>query len=81
MLFDILFVANWNKIGDHRQSLKDRDNERKNKRRIDYEYKIGDKVLLAKDGILHKSESKLKTEPWTNTAVHTNGTVRVQCGT
>ncbi len=81
MLFDIPFVADWYKIGEHRQSLMDRDDARKNKWRIDYDYKIGDQVLIVKDGILHKSESKFGKEPWTITTVHTNGTIRVQCGT
>jgi transposase InsO family protein len=34
MLFDIPFVANWYKIGEHRQLLTDRSNERENKRHI-----------------------------------------------
>jgi hypothetical protein len=34
MLFGIPFVANWYKIGEHRQSLTDRDNACKNKRRL-----------------------------------------------
>jgi hypothetical protein len=44
-------------------------------------YKVGDKLLIAKDGILCKAESKFGKEPWTITTVHTNGTIRVQCGT
>ncbi len=39
---------------------------------------MGDKVLLRKDGILHKSESEYESDPWTITLVHTNGTIRVQ---
>ncbi len=70
MLFDIPFVADWAKIGDHRQSLTDRNTAKENSRRIDHDYKVGDKVLIAKDGILRKAESK----------VHTNGIIRVQCG-
>jgi hypothetical protein len=31
MLFDILFVANWYKTREHRQSLTDRNNESENK--------------------------------------------------
>ena len=81
MLFDIPFVADWHKIGDYRQSLTDRNTERENTRRIDYDYKIGDQVLIAKDGILRKSESKYGKDPWTITTVHTNGTIRVQRGT
>jgi hypothetical protein len=71
-------MADWYKIGDHRQSLTDRNNERENKRRICYDYKIGDQILIVKDGILRKSESKFGKEPWTLTTVHTNGTIRVQ---
>ncbi len=61
MLFDIPFLANWHKIGEYRQSLTDRSNQRKNTWHIDYEYKVGDKVLVMKEGILHKSESKYGT--------------------
>ena len=81
MLFDIPFIADWKKIGEHRQLLTDRDNSHENEGRIDYDYKVGDKVLVAKDGILCKSEYKYGKEPWTITTVHTNGTIRVQCGT
>jgi hypothetical protein len=42
LLFNIPFVADWYKIGEHRQSQTDCNNERKNKWRIDYDYKIGD---------------------------------------
>ena len=45
----------------------------------DYDYQVGQKVLVRKDGILHKTESRYETEPWMITSVHTNGTVRVQC--
>jgi len=58
-----------------------RINIRENNKRVDYDYKVGDKVLIRKDGILRKAESIWKKEPWTITTVHTNGTIRVQCGT
>jgi hypothetical protein len=80
MLFDIPFLADWNKIGDYRQSQTDRSAERENSKRINYDYKVGDKVLIVKEGILCKAESKYGKEPWTITTVHTNGTIRVQCG-
>ncbi len=44
MLFDILFVAGWHKIGERRQSLTGCGNQRKNAKRIDYDYKVGYKV-------------------------------------
>jgi len=36
---------------------------------------------VIKDGILHKSEGRYDSEPWTITSVHTNGTIRIQYGT
>ena len=81
MLFDIPFIADWNKIGDYRQRQTDRNTRRENKTRVDWDYKVGDKVLVRKDGILRKTESKYDGDPWTITSVHTNGTIRVQRGT
>ena len=77
MLFDILFVADWHKIGERRQSLTDRGNQHKNAKQIDYDYKVGDKVLVINEGILRKAESAYGKEPWTITTVHTNGTIRI----
>ena len=45
------------------------------------EYQPGDKVLLQKDGILCKSESRSENVSWTIMSVHTNGPIRVQCRT
>ena len=81
MLFDIPFIADWKKIGDYRQRQTDRNTARENKKRVDYDYDIGDKVLIIKDGILRKAESPKQKEPWTITRVHTNGTIRVNSGT
>eukprot|EP00804_Cyclotella_cryptica_P030339 CCRYP_011873-RA/>CCRYP_011873-RA protein AED:0.29 eAED:0.29 QI:0/-1/0/1/-1/0/1/0/100 len=78
MLFDIPFLADWNKIGDHRQRQTDRNTEHENKSRIDWDYKISDRVLCCNEGILRKSESKYHNNPWTISAVHKNGTIRVQ---
>ncbi len=81
MLFDIPFMADWHKIGERRQSLTNRGNQRKNAKRIDYDYKVGDKVLVINKGILRKAESAYGKEPWTITTVHTYETIRIQCGT
>ncbi len=81
MLFDILFVADWRKIGERRQSLTNRGNQHKNAKRIDYDYKVRDKVLVIKEGILRNAESAYGKEPWTPTTIHTNGTIRIQRGT
>jgi hypothetical protein len=46
MLFDIPFLADWNKIGDHRQHQTELNTDRENCSRHDWGYKVGDKVLL-----------------------------------
>jgi hypothetical protein len=77
MLFDIPFIADWQKIGDHRQRLTDLNNAREHKGRIDYDYKVGQKVLLKKEGILRNAESRWHKKPWLITSVHMNGTITV----
>jgi hypothetical protein len=52
-----------------------------NLQHADYDYKVGDKVLIRKDGILCTSESRYDSEPWTIMSVHTNGTIRIECRT
>ncbi len=71
-LFDIPFIADWQKIGKHRQRLTDLNNAHENKGRIDYDYKVGQKVLLRKEGILRNAESRWHIKPWLITSVHTN---------
>jgi hypothetical protein len=62
MLFDIPFTADWQKIGEHRQWLTDLNNTRENKGGID-DYKVGQKVLLRKEGILCNAESRWHKKP------------------
>ena len=81
MLFDVPFLADWKKIGEYRHSQTDKNTAWENNTRIDWDYQPGDKVLIRKDGILRKSESRYESDPWTITSVHTNGTIRVQRGT
>ena len=80
MLFDIPYVANWAKIGKRRQQQVDKSCELKNKLRVDFDYRVGQKVLLFKDGILRKAEDPYEG-PFVITDVYTNGTVRIQRGT
>jgi hypothetical protein len=80
MLFDIPFIADWHKIGEHRQQLTDLNNARENKGRIDYDCKVGQKVLVRKEGILRNTESIWHRKPWLITSIHTNETITVQRG-
>jgi len=81
MLFDIPYIADWTSIGQRRQNRTDYENLRENKRRVDYDYQVGQKIMVRQDGtILRKAEDKW-TGPFVITAVHTNGTIRIQRGT
>jgi hypothetical protein len=44
MLFDIPFIADWQKTGELRQRLTDLNNTHENKGRVDYDYKVGQKA-------------------------------------
>ena len=81
MLFDIPYIAYWKKIRDYRKHQADINNKRENKKRVDFYYKVGDKILIVKDGILRKAEIPNQKESWTITTIHTNGTIRVTPGT
>ena len=63
MFCDIPFVADWMKIGECRQLLTDRNTDRENEGQIDYDYQVGQKVLVRNDGILRKAESRYLREP------------------
>jgi hypothetical protein len=78
MLFEIPFIADWKKIGEHRQKLTDLNTARENKGRIDYDYKVGQKILVRNEGILRKAQSIWQKYPWTITTVHANGTIMIQ---
>jgi hypothetical protein len=80
MLFDIPYIADWSQIGKRRQQQVDQSNIKENKSRIDFDYRIGTKVVLIKDGIHRKAEDK-NTGPYLITEVFSNGTVRIQRGT
>ncbi len=80
MLFDIPFIADWKTIGKHGQRLTDCNTDRENEGRIDYDYKVGQKILVRNKGILRKAQSIWQNDPWTITTVHTNRTIMVQRG-
>jgi hypothetical protein len=49
MLFDIPFIADWNKIGNYRQCQTDLNTACKDSsKQVNYDYKVGNKVLKQK---------------------------------
>jgi hypothetical protein len=80
MLFDIPFIADWKIIREHRQRLTDNNTDLENEGRIDYDYKVGQKILVQNEGILRKAQSLWQKDLWTITTGHTNGTITIQRG-
>jgi len=79
MLVNIPFIADWKKTGEHRQPT-DRNTNRENKSRIDYDNKVVTKYSYGTMVFLRKNKSRYLREPWLTTSIKTNGTIRVQCG-
>ena len=70
------YIADWSEIGKHRQQQVDQSNIIENKNRIDFDYRIGTKVVLI-DGVYSKAEDK-NIGPHLITEVFSNETVRIQ---
>jgi hypothetical protein len=49
-----------------------------NEGRIDYDYKVGQKVPIWKEGILHKIKSRHLKDPWVIMSVHNQGAMQKQ---
>ena len=78
MIFNIKHMANWEYIQARKQKLINKNNERENAKRIEYEYTVGDKVLL-RTGTENKYEHPY-SGPHPVLKVNSNGTVRIQKG-
>ena len=80
MLFDLPYIADWTAIGQRRQRKTDRENLKENAKRVDFDYQVGQKVMLINDGkILRKAESKY-LGPFMTMNIHTNGNILIQKG-
>ncbi len=60
MLFKIPYLADWRKGGEHRQMLADQNNVHESRNWIDFEYTIGQHVLLIKDISSAKQKADMK---------------------
>ena len=79
MILPVAITADWERIREKRQDEINRNNLRENRDRIPHEYKVGDKVLLRKEGILRKLTAP-REGPYELTRVYNNGTVQLQHG-
>ena len=80
MLFDIPYLVDWHAVGRRRRESVELNNARENSRRVNWDYAVGQLVLLRnEDGKTCKAKDK-SLGPYTIVQVHTNGTVRIQRG-
>ena len=78
MIFPIQHLADWQLIKNRKQQLIDKNNVRENAKRVDYDYKVGDQVLIYTPDP-NKMEQP-REGPYPVVQVHTNGTVTLQKG-
>jgi transposase InsO family protein len=79
MLLPIKYKVDWAQLVQRKRDQVEKDNKRENNTRLRHQYKVGDKVLLTKPGIVPKM-SLPREGPYTVLEVYTNGTVRIQRG-
>ena len=80
MILPIAFQADWAKITQQKQDVINASNRKENRKRHAHNYKIGDRVLLEKPGILRKMSIPRKG-PYKVEKVSANGTVVINKGT
>ena len=75
-ILNVKFTANWQFIKEQKQKLIHKNNENENAKRIPYNYKVGDQVLVDEKP-LSKYDSKY-SGPFRVCAVNDNGTLKIK---
>ena len=70
-------MANWEQITDNNHNKINKNNSIENRHRIDYNYKVGDKIYIEIDELQLKLNNP-REGPYNITQVHVNGTVTIQ---
>ena len=78
-ILNVAHTANWKLIQARKQRLIRQNNLQENRKRIPYQYKVGEQVLIKQDQQAKYANIAYKG-PYTVTAVNNNGTVRVDMG-
>ena len=79
MIYPIQYIAEWDLIRQRKQKLIDKNNQSENAKRVEYDYIVGQKVLLLKTDIHRKLDDPTQG-PYTIHQVHTNGNVSILRG-
>ena len=79
MILNLPFVVDLNNLRARRQEIVDRSNRRENDNRVDYNYQVGNWVLVIADSYRTTSKLDIRFEgPFQITQVHVfNGTVTI----
>ena len=78
MILPIKHRVDWELIRQQKQMQSNRDNARENRHRVEYDYKVGDNVMLT-NHTAYKYETPYKG-PFVRTQCFTNGTLNLQYG-
>jgi hypothetical protein len=87
--YDLIFrqkvLIDWERIKALCIKLAQENNAKENKKRLEHEYKVGDKVLLVFEPYKQRNRGKISPStyargPLVITEVIANGTVKIQCG-
>lgn len=79
MLLNVEYIANWHEMTSRKQKDIEKSNSRENQKRIDFDYKVGQKVFVTSNDIKCKLDNP-KEGPYLITDCYTNGTLRIQKG-
>ncbi len=79
MIYPLAFIAEWDVIERNKQRLINKNNERENSTRVDYDYTVGVEVLIIHTDIQRKLDEPMQG-PFNITKVYTNGTVEIARG-
>ena len=79
MLLPIQIKTDWARIQQRKQDMINVNNRKENAKCIEHEYRVREKVLLEKPGLISKLSAP-RTGPYQITHTYTNGKVRIQCG-
>jgi hypothetical protein len=79
MIRNIAFRSNWDQTQKRNYDIINKTNQKENKSRIPYEYKVVEQVLLETPGILRRLSTPC-TGPYPVTNVYKNDTISIQKG-
>ena len=80
MVLPLQFVAEWEYIRTRKQEAIDKSNLRENKKCVDWDYKIGDFVLISDSNEIKRKLDCPTRGPYKIIEVYSNGTVRIENG-